>query len=254
MSPSSDARVMAFAAWHSLFWLVVANAVGVLLATLLLVPGLNAFLGEWSYGRWMPVHINLQLFGWLSLPLVGFLFKVYGADRKPAAQWCLSSLWIWSAALCAGALSWLNGHSSDKLFLDWTGYTLHPEKPSQNANAKTIGTLGLHHCERERDFWRLTRGDSSPRGDRLCLLPDLRPVRTPQTSGDARHRRLASQSRHGRHGRWRHSSQPAHAAHNAPSITGAAPEGRARRLWLGRVANVASAGRCRKHGGVLSHR
>lgn len=123
MSPSSDTRVMAFAAWHSLFWLVAANAVGVLLATLLLVPSLNNLLGEWSYGRWMPVHINLQLFGWLSLPLVGFLFKVYGADREPAARWCRSALWIWSAALCAGALSWLNGHSSGKLFLDWTGYT-----------------------------------------------------------------------------------------------------------------------------------
>lgn len=123
MSPGSDARVMASAAWHSLFWLVAANAVGVLLAALLLVPGLNIFLGEWSYGRWMPVHINLQLFGWLSLPLVGFLFKVYGADREPAARWCPSALWIWSAALGAGALSWLNGHSSGKLFLDWIGYT-----------------------------------------------------------------------------------------------------------------------------------
>lgn len=125
MSPSKSGvpRVMAFAAWHSLFWLVFANAVGVLLAILLLLPRLNSALGEWSYGRWMPVHLNLHLFGWCSLPLVAFLFKVYGADREPAARWCRSVLWIWSAALGAGALSWLNGHSSGKLFLDWTGYS-----------------------------------------------------------------------------------------------------------------------------------
>lgn len=114
--------VLAYAAWHSLFWLVFANAVGVLLAILLLLPGLNMALGEWSYGRWMPVHMNLQLFGWCSLPLVAFLFKVYGADRAPVARWCRPALWIWSAALGVGTLSWLRGHSSGKLFLDWTGF------------------------------------------------------------------------------------------------------------------------------------
>jgi cytochrome c oxidase cbb3-type subunit 1 len=114
--------VVAFAAWHSLAWLVFANAVGVLIALLLLVPALNQILGEWTYGRWMPVHINLQLYGWCSLPLVAFLFRVYGADRGVVSPWCRPVLWIWSGALAVGTLSWLNGHSSGKLFLDWTGY------------------------------------------------------------------------------------------------------------------------------------
>ena len=65
------------------FGLCFANAVGVLIAILLLVPGLNRQLGEWTYGRWMMVHMNLELYGWTSLPLVGFLFRVYGADRGP---------------------------------------------------------------------------------------------------------------------------------------------------------------------------
>ncbi len=118
----SSPRVLPMAAWHSLIWLVVANAVGVLLATLLLFPRLNAFLGDWTYGRWMPVHMNLQLYGWCSLPLVAFLIHLYGADRGAAAVWCRPVLWVWSAALGVGALSWLSGHSSGKLFLDWTGY------------------------------------------------------------------------------------------------------------------------------------
>jgi cytochrome c oxidase cbb3-type subunit 1 len=67
--------------------------------------------------------MNLELYGWASLPLAGFLFKVYGADRGPLAQWCRPVMWVWSAALAFGAYSWLSGHSSGKLFLDWSGYS-----------------------------------------------------------------------------------------------------------------------------------
>ena len=102
--PRQDSRAVANAAWHSLFWLVVANAVGVLIAILLLFPALNKQLGEWTYGRWMMVHMNLELYGWTSLPLVGFLFKVYGADRGPTANWCRPVLWLWSAALGRGCV------------------------------------------------------------------------------------------------------------------------------------------------------
>src|SRR5947208_373392 len=67
-APLPGRRVMAATAWHSLLWLVLANCVGVLLAAMLLFPGINALLGEWTYGRWMAVHMNLQLYGWCSLP------------------------------------------------------------------------------------------------------------------------------------------------------------------------------------------
>jgi cytochrome c oxidase cbb3-type subunit 1 len=106
---------------HSLFWLVVGNAIGVLIATLLLVPGLNPWLGEWTYGRWIMVHMNLLLYGWCSLPMVGFLFYVYGVDCGAAAQWARPVVWAWSVALGIGSFSWLSGHSSGKLFLDWSG-------------------------------------------------------------------------------------------------------------------------------------
>ena len=115
-------RVMAAAAWHSLLWLVLANSVGVLLAAMLLFPSINGALGEWTYGRWMPVHMNLQLYGWCSLPLVGFLLEAYGARRESTARWASPVLWLWSLALAIGSFTWLNGSSSGKLFLDWTGY------------------------------------------------------------------------------------------------------------------------------------
>lgn len=121
-SERNTPRVIAGTAWHGLLWLVIANSVGVLIAILLLFPGLNKFLGEWTYGRWVMVHMNLELYGWTALPLVGFLFKTYGCDRSPTADWCRPVLWVWSTALAAGAISWLSGNSSGKLFLDWSGY------------------------------------------------------------------------------------------------------------------------------------
>lgn len=113
---------IASAAWHSLLWLVIANVIGVLISILLLLPSLNRLLGEWTYGRWIMVHMNLELYGWTSLPMAAFLFKVYGADREPLARWCRPVLWVWSAALAVGAYTWLSGQSSGKLFLDWSGY------------------------------------------------------------------------------------------------------------------------------------
>ena len=120
-SPTSR-RVLADTAFHALFWLVIANAIGILIAAMLVVPEINSLLGEWTYGRWMPVHMNLQLYGWCSLPLVMFLFHVYGADREPQSTWARPILWLWSMSLAIGSASWLTGHSSGKLFLDWTGY------------------------------------------------------------------------------------------------------------------------------------
>lgn len=117
-----DPRAVAYATWHGLFWLVIANAVGVLIATLLLFPNLNRALGEWTYGRWIIVHMNLELYGWTGLPLVGFLFRIYGTDRGMISVWSRPLLWVWSAALGVGAVSWLNGYSTGKLFLDWSGY------------------------------------------------------------------------------------------------------------------------------------
>ena len=108
---------------HAVAWLTLGNAIGLMLALLLVLPGLNPFLGEWTYGRWMMVHMNVLLFGWCSLPLIGFLFHVYGADRGVFAQWCRPTVWLWSAALMVGSYSWLSGESSGKLFLDWSGYS-----------------------------------------------------------------------------------------------------------------------------------
>jgi cytochrome c oxidase cbb3-type subunit 1 len=106
---------------HSLTWLALANLVGLHLALLLFHPEWGERLGEFSYGRWVPLHLNWQLYGWCSLPAVGVLLRHYLPPTKQAlheARWLLR---LWSGALLVGAWSWLHGHTTGKLFLDWTG-------------------------------------------------------------------------------------------------------------------------------------
>jgi len=118
-----NARVATAVRRHSLGWLVAANLVGLLLAVFLLWPGLNDLLAPLTYGRWVPLHLDWQLYGWCSLPLVGVLFHYYLPEDDRAAFAAQLSLGLWSAALFAGGLSWLAGGVGGKLFLDWTGPT-----------------------------------------------------------------------------------------------------------------------------------
>ena len=38
------------------------------LSLLLLWPGLGDLFAPLTYGRWMPLHMNWQLYGWTALP------------------------------------------------------------------------------------------------------------------------------------------------------------------------------------------
>lgn len=102
---------------HALSWLTIACGIGLLMALLLLFPELNAALGPLTYGRWVPLHLNLVLYGWLALPLVALLFRAYEPSER-AAVWAVHA---WSASLVAGAVSWLLGRTTGKAFLDWQG-------------------------------------------------------------------------------------------------------------------------------------
>ena len=107
---------------HALGWLVFGNAVGLYLSVLLLDPSWQ--LADWTYGRWVPVHMNAQLYGWTSLPLVAWLISIYEVDRSKYAAWGPAAAWAWTGALAIGVFFWLGGVTSGKLFLDWKGGAL----------------------------------------------------------------------------------------------------------------------------------
>ena len=117
-----DDAGLSCAVGHALGWLVFGNLVGLYLAVLLLKPSWQ--LAEWTYGRWVPVHLNVQLYGWTSLPLVAWLISIYEVDHSRFAKWGPAAVWAWTAALAVGALHWLGGVTSGKIFLDWKGGAL----------------------------------------------------------------------------------------------------------------------------------
>lgn len=107
---------------HAFGWLVAANAVGLWLAALLLWPALGQLTGPLGYGRWMPLHLDWQLYGWCALPLVGVLLAWLVAPDAAGRLHVRLALGAWSTALLLGGISWLAGVTSGKLFLDWHGW------------------------------------------------------------------------------------------------------------------------------------
>ena len=146
--------VGAVTARHALGWLVAANAVGVLLAAELVWPALGDALAPLTYGRWMPLHMNWQLYGWCSLPLVGVLLAWCVDARHPQARThvCVA-LGAWSLALVAGGVAWLGGVTSGKLFLDWAGWA----RGALSVAMVVLWTVCAAHA-----WWR--RGEEGQRG------------------------------------------------------------------------------------------
>jgi cytochrome c oxidase cbb3-type subunit 1 len=122
MIPVGNNRELQFiTGYYSFGWLLAANLVGVLLALLLVFPGLGSLLGPLGYGRWMPLHMDWQLYGWCSLPLVGFLMNLF-MDKRPGMRMDAHlGFGAWSAGLLVLGIMCLAGMTSGKLFLNWTG-------------------------------------------------------------------------------------------------------------------------------------
>lgn len=170
MNPARAAVARA-ATRHSLFWLVAANAVGLWLAADLLWPALGDLVAPLTYGRWMPLHLNWQLYGWCALPLVAALLHWYLDDGHPgAARHARIALGAWSLALALGGAAWLAGDTSGKLFLDWHGAT----RGVLPAAMGVLWTILAAHT-----WWRrasLTRGALVLRGGLLLALVVVPPL------------------------------------------------------------------------------
>lgn len=109
------------AARHAVFWLVAGNSVGLLLSVLLLFPSIGQLMGEWTYGRWIPLHLNWQLYGWTALPLISFTYFLLKPVSQSHSKAYRIGIWAWSTVMALGGIAWLNGHTGGKIFLDWTG-------------------------------------------------------------------------------------------------------------------------------------
>lgn len=106
---------------HSLAWLLVGSLVGLGMSLLLLRPEWGVLLGPLTYGRWATVHLNVQLYGWCSVPLLGLLFRWYlpAHDERGGPL----AVQTWSGALLFSVVAWLAGEVSGKPFMEWRGLT-----------------------------------------------------------------------------------------------------------------------------------
>lgn len=139
-------------ALHSLSWLAIASGVGLLLVLLLAWPEGNRLLAPWTYGRWAPIHLELMLYGWTALPLVGILFKQFLPGEEGGTSGRLA-LVAWSGALGAGAGSLLAGGATGKLFLEFRG----------PVRLLWLGALSLLWLLLARGLWRAFRNSSANR-------------------------------------------------------------------------------------------
>lgn len=105
---------------HSLLWLVVSCVAGLLLSLLLLAPGAGVLIQPVTYGRIVTVHLNTALYGWSAMPLIGLLFLLYTPRARPS-RWAGLAVTAWSCALLIGVIGWATGHTSGKLFMEWSG-------------------------------------------------------------------------------------------------------------------------------------
>ncbi len=125
--PAAAARAFPFGravALHSLGWLVAANLIGIWLGISLLWPAVGNLLAPFTYGRWSPLHLDWQLYGWCALPMVGALLAWCLDPAHPNVRGHAAvAMGAWSAALALGGVAWLGGTVSGKLFLDWHGWT-----------------------------------------------------------------------------------------------------------------------------------
>jgi cytochrome c oxidase cbb3-type subunit 1 len=160
-----QARGLPFAravAVHSLGWLVAANLVGVWLAVCLLWPAVGNLIAPFTYGRWSPLHLDWQLYGWCSLPVVGALLA-WCFDLQHPRVWrhAQIALGSWSAALALGGVAWLGGTVSGKLFLDWHGWA----RPLLPLAMHILWALLAVHT-----WWRWRRLSTADRAVRTVVL------------------------------------------------------------------------------------
>lgn len=125
MRAASDGRLEAIqfrVAGFSVAWLAVSNGIGVWLAVILIWPELGSLLGQLGYGRWMPLHMDWQLYGWCALPSLGLIAMRFWKHEERGGALCGRAFWIWSSALIVGGASWLAGEVIGKPFLNWSGF------------------------------------------------------------------------------------------------------------------------------------
>ncbi len=117
--PALERRDYAMQTWlfSGVFWMVVAASIGVIEAVKLFYPELLQGIPALAYGRLRPVHVNLGIFGFMSMGYLGAAF--YMVPRLTQTALYSETLgvltaWGWNLNLMGGVLAILMGFSKGK--------------------------------------------------------------------------------------------------------------------------------------------
>ncbi|HXV99733.1 MAG TPA: cbb3-type cytochrome c oxidase subunit I, partial [Anaerolineae bacterium] len=81
MLSNSEGSVAKGFFYAAIFWLIIPVFVGLFMATLFSYPTLQQYIpgplkGPINFGRLRPMHVNLAIFGWLSMAYVAGIFYI----------------------------------------------------------------------------------------------------------------------------------------------------------------------------------
>ncbi|MBI2301332.1 MAG: cbb3-type cytochrome c oxidase subunit I, partial [Armatimonadetes bacterium] len=120
LSDEPDSAAVTF--WLSAcFWFVFATAVGLITSLFFIWPDTMAGVPALSFGKLRPVHVNVVLFGWVSMAQVGScLYIVPRLCKRPLISERLANFlaWAWNALIVLGVVSLLNGMTEGKEYAE----------------------------------------------------------------------------------------------------------------------------------------
>ncbi len=123
--PHKDAAVRWFL-YSAIFWLAFPGLAGLLMAVFLYLPSIHDGLpvqlqGYLQFGRLRPMHVNVFLFGWLSMAYAGaMLFMVPRLTRTRlfSERLGLANVAVWNATIAAGMVSLLLGFNQGREYAE----------------------------------------------------------------------------------------------------------------------------------------
>ena len=104
--------------FSGLFWLTIAMIIGIIGAVKLFYPEFLQSVPALAYGRLRPVHVNIGIFGFMSMGYLGAAFyMVPRLTQAPLFSETLGALtaWGWNFNLLGGCLAIMLGFSVQTL-------------------------------------------------------------------------------------------------------------------------------------------
>jgi len=107
--------------YSAIFWLLVADAVGLLASLQFINPQWAGSIEYLSFGRLRPIHVNGVLFGWLSMAQVGAAFYMIPrlcGNRLWSEGLGVWTAWLWNLLLVLAVATLLGGYNQGREYAE----------------------------------------------------------------------------------------------------------------------------------------